>query len=82
VLSQNVGEPNQYERMIEGSPARAWRCQPRSDGVRLDRHDHARYVTVTSGQLDAAIRQALGPTNSGQQVDNKPAEKQNAESGF
>jgi len=36
-----------------------------------------RYVTVTSGQLDAAIRQAFG-----QQVGNAPAEKQNAESGF
>ena len=36
-----------------------------------------RYVTVTSGQLDAAIRTAFG-----QQVGNKPAEKRNAESGF
>jgi hypothetical protein len=34
-------------------------------------------VTVTSGQLDAAIWQAFG-----QQVGNGPAEKQNAESGF
>lgn len=36
-----------------------------------------RYVTVTSGQLDAAIRQAFG-----QQVGNKSAETNNAESGF
>jgi hypothetical protein len=32
---------------------------------------------VTSGQLDAAIWQAFG-----QPVDNGPAEKKNAESGF
>jgi site-specific recombinase XerD len=36
-----------------------------------------RYVTVTGGQLDAAIRQAFG-----QQVGNKSAETNNAESGF
>lgn len=36
-----------------------------------------RYVTVTSGQLDAAIRQAFG-----QQVGNRSAEKQNTEVGF
>jgi len=36
-----------------------------------------RYVTVTSGQLDAAIRQAFG-----RQVGDSAAETNNAESGF
>jgi len=36
-----------------------------------------RHMTMTSGQLDAAIRQALG-----QQVDNGSAETNNAEPGF
>ncbi len=36
-----------------------------------------RYVTVTSGQLDAAIRQAFG-----QQLANKSAETNDAESDF
>jgi hypothetical protein len=36
-----------------------------------------RYVTVTSGQLDAAIPQAFG-----RQVGNKSAETNDAESGF
>jgi site-specific recombinase XerD len=36
-----------------------------------------RYVTVTSGQLDAAIRQAFG-----RQVGDRSTETNNAESGF